>query len=80
MLLKKIGLVTLYQNNYGSALQCYALETIINKLGYDVILLYESPTAIELSIRTLKKRLNVLIRSIIYPGYFTDFLSTRDLV
>lgn len=78
MLLKKIGLVTLYQNNYGSALQCYALETIINKLGYDVILLYESPTAIELSIRTLKKRLNVLIRSIIYPGYFTDFLSMRN--
>ena len=37
--MKNIGLVTLYERNYGSSLQCYALKCTIEKMNYhcDVI-------------------------------------------
>lgn len=34
MQINKIGLVTFYKSNYGSALQCYASKITIEKLGY----------------------------------------------
>ena len=35
----KIGQVTLYDYNYGSALQCYATQQVVRSLGYDCVLL-----------------------------------------
>jgi len=34
--MKRIGIVTIWSNNYGSVLQAYALQTIIERLGYQV--------------------------------------------
>ena len=36
---KKIGQVTYWNNNYGSILQCYATQKIIEDLGYEPVLL-----------------------------------------
>lgn len=44
--LKKIGLITIQNANYGSVLQMFALYNIINKLGYDcTIINYKYPTS-----------------------------------
>lgn len=37
---KKIGIVTFHSSsNYGAHLQCYALQTVLQNLGYDVIII-----------------------------------------
>ena len=43
--MKKIGIVTIWSNNYGSVLQAYALQTIIERLGYEaeIIQHYRDP-------------------------------------
>lgn len=40
--MKKIGLVTYYKNNFGSALQCYATKTTVENMGYLCELLINS--------------------------------------
>ena len=54
---KKIGLVTLYTNNYGSCLQAFALYEKIRQLGY-------SPKLIKYQTNdeTVKNRLNLLFK------------------
>lgn len=34
--MKKIGIVTILSNNFGNRLQNYALQEILNSLGYEV--------------------------------------------
>lgn len=36
---KKIGLLTFYRDNFGSALQCFATKTTLEKMGYECVLL-----------------------------------------
>lgn len=36
---KKIGILTFYRDNFGSALQCYATKTTLEKMGYESVLL-----------------------------------------
>lgn len=42
--MKKIGLLSVYNHNYGSILQAYALQTFIRDAGNDSeIILYKKP-------------------------------------
>lgn len=75
MEMRKVGLVTLYKNNYGSTLQCYSLKKIIEQQGYTCILLDEK-TNISLKNKILKK-IDICMNSIRYPGYLKKFLSMR---
>lgn len=49
MLMKKVGIITMHKvNNVGSALQAYATQAIIEKLGYDAFLIdYKYPNEIQ---------------------------------
>ena len=42
----KIGILTFHRaHNYGAVLQCYALQEILQRLGYDVYVIdYRQPT------------------------------------
>ena len=36
--MKKVGIITIYdENNYGNRLQNYAVQTILEKMGFEVI-------------------------------------------
>ena len=57
--MKKIGLITLYQNNYGSVLQCYATKKYLEEKGYIVEVLYLSNNYTEKLLHKLKKLLTL---------------------
>lgn len=75
MEIRKVGLVTLYRNNYGSALQCYSLKKIIEQQGYTCTLLNEK-TNISFKTKILKK-IDICMNTIRYPEYLKNFLSMR---
>ena len=76
MISNKIGLVTLYKNNYGSALQCFSLKTVLENQGFDCYLLQEIKKTSYTS--KLCNKITILMRSFFYPGYFKEFLSMRN--
>ena len=50
----KIGLVTFYRNyNYGSVLQCYALQSILEECGCKVDVLNQKEAGLYWKIRSL---------------------------
>lgn len=61
--MKKIGIITMHRvQNYGSALQAYALQAYISKLGYDAELIdYIYPNATHKKHIPLKKRIRHLL-------------------
>lgn len=61
--MKRIGILTMHRvQNYGSALQAYALQEYINRLGYDAELIdYIFPNGKRKERRPLKKRLKSLL-------------------
>jgi hypothetical protein len=66
----KVGLITLYRNNYGSALQCFSTMLTIRKLGYDPFLLLESSSdSLPL---LMKKAYRIAFRSLIYKNYWHE--------
>ena len=45
--MKRIGIVTLYKDNYGSELQCYATKHYLESLGYHCDVLNEQYKGID---------------------------------
>lgn len=87
--MKKVGIVTIWSNNYGSVLQAYALQTIIERLGYQVEIIqhYRDSHKQETQSRLkqvlhaspsflLKYALNYKRNRMLHQG-FTDFKSTK---
>lgn len=87
--MKKIGIVTIWSNNYGSVLQAYALQTIIESLGYEaeIIQHYRDPFKKESQSRfkqvlrfspsfLLEYAMNYKRNRMLHQGY-TDFKSTK---
>ena len=66
--MKRIGILTMHRvQNYGSALQAYALQEYVSRLGYDVELIdYIFPNGKHKKRRPLKKR----IRSLLFKWVF----------
>lgn len=62
----KIGILTWhYYSNFGSRLQAYAMQTIIQKLGYDVILInYRNPEYVHIKTgHNMKNLLKIILSS-----------------
>ena len=61
--MKRIGILTMHRvQNYGSALQAYALQEYINRLGYDAELIdYIFPNSKHKQQRPLIKRIKSLL-------------------
>lgn len=76
--MKKVGLLTLYENNYGSALQSYAMKYILWKLGYDCYLIDEKLGTDNSYIKKFGKALRLVYRSLRYKGYYTSWKSMRN--
>ncbi len=70
--MKRIGLVTLFRDNYGSELQCYATKTFLKKLGYECDLLFEQNTGTEKLKSKIRSVLKIIICSLRYPGFWNN--------
>lgn len=76
--MKTIGLVTFWDNNYGSALQCYALKKIITSFGYRCNLLEERHTSKSVRfIHLIKKPIYILFKSVRYPQFLKAYIELR---
>ena len=74
---KDIGLVTFYQGNYGSILQCYAIKKFLFKCGYNCHVIYRTDTLKKIGFNRISKLLLHICRSIKYRGYFGHYMETR---
>lgn len=61
---RKIGLLTLYENNYGSILQCFATKYTCQKIGYDCEIFFE------IHDNEFKRKLKYLFSMFIHPSLF----------
>lgn len=65
----KIGIVTLWKGNYGSQLQCYATKLLLQKYGYEGVLLeYRESDKLVYFVRGIKNVLFRLKSMIFYPN------------
>ncbi|MBQ8905070.1 MAG: polysaccharide pyruvyl transferase family protein [Ruminococcus sp.] len=69
----RIGLVTFFRDNYGSALQCYATKTFLQKNGFECDVLYEYSYGYE----KLKNRIKYLLKIALYSFLYRDFSKNR---
>lgn len=69
----KIGLVTFFSNNYGSALQCYATKKFLQKNGYECDVLYEYSYGYE----KLKNRIKYLSKIALCSLLYREFAKNR---
>lgn len=66
MEIKKIGILTWYNHgNFGSALQAYATQTVLRKLGYDAEVIAYEMQWIRRSSKSIKKRMKRKIKTIL---------------
>ncbi len=75
--MKKIGLITFWKDNYGSALQCYATKSIIQKMGYNCEVLVYEPHGEEKYISFMKRAFERLWQSITAPGFYKHYSELR---
>lgn len=76
--MKSIGLVTFWDNNYGSALQCYSLKKTIASLGYRCDLIEEKHTGkLEKYIRIIKKCIRIPCKTLLYPKFGKAYFELR---
>jgi len=73
---KKIGLVTLFNNNYGSILQCYATKTYVESLGFDCVVLEEKKR--KKIWGKIRRYYILLYRTIKYKNYFRDKMVMKN--
>lgn len=69
----KIGLVTFFRNNFGSALQCYATKKFLQKNGYECDVLYEYSYGYE----KLKNRIKYLSKIALCSLLYREFAKNR---
>lgn len=68
--MKIIGLITLYNNNYGSALQCYAMKITFKKMGINCELLTENNKRLDKIRHKIKQGIYWLPKFITIKGYY----------
>lgn len=71
--MNKIGLVTFFRDNYGSALQCYATKTFLQKNEYECDVLYEYSYGYE----KMKSRIKYLSKIALCSLLYRDFSQNR---
>ena len=66
--MKKIGIITFFSNyNYGSVLQCYALQQIIRYLGADPIAIKQSESGFQWKVKKTKRLFEFAFSLLKYP-------------
>lgn len=78
LLMKNIGLITLYERNYGSALQCYATKRTIEKMGFHCSVIGFGAQGIDQYRHKAKEMKAVAWNSVRYKGYYADYRKTRS--
>lgn len=74
--MKKVGIVTTHrQANWGSVLQCYALQEALDRLGFDAEVIDYFPEDVTLAgqLRRLRKKSSKLKNPVIYVGAIAAF-------
>ena len=72
--MKKIGLVTFFQNyNYGSVLQCFAMQSVLEELGCEVKELKQTEKGLYWFVRRLFIKIAFVISCIFYPERFIKY-------
>lgn len=74
----KIGIVTLFRDNYGSELQCYATKHYLEGLGYKCDVLYEELKGADKIFNKLFGWSDTLIKSVLYPDYWKNRTEMRS--
>lgn len=79
--MKKIGLVTFFQGNFGSILQCYATKCAIEKEGFECEILFQTDNISIKNVSWISPKLNNAIRlaknCISDPTYFHRWMRYR---
>lgn len=76
--MKNVGLVTFWDYNYGSSLQCYATKNVIKSFGYRCDLIEEKHTGKATKYKNIFKKLFVIPYKILrYPGFFKAYCEMR---
>lgn len=71
--MKKIGLVTLYENNYGSILQCFSTKKFIEMMGNKCDVLCE-----KIGKQTLMSKIMFWSKYLMHPSFFSRYLKMRE--
>ncbi len=72
---KKVGIITLFKNNYGSILQCYSTKRYLDSLGFESEVLFEPSRNFGGKFIRL---CTILFHSIIYRGYLKNKLQMKS--
>lgn len=74
--MRKIGLITLFEENYGSILQCYSTKTFVESLGYecDVLSFNEAPRNF---IEKLAKYIKKILKILRYPSFLRYIVNEK---
>ncbi len=76
--MKAVGLVTFWDNNYGSSLQCYALKKTVESLGYRCDLIEKRHTGKRVRYTgILKKCIRIPFKTLRYPQFGKAYLELR---
>lgn len=78
--MKKVGIVTYWEKNYGSALQCYALKSEIEKNGYVCEIMGESFPGVDKYNHYAKELKSIFLISIQHPSYLMKYIMLRKAV
>lgn len=74
---KRVGLVTLYKDNFGSILQAYSTYNYIKKMKFDCVILEDEST--KYGYGKIKKIFEILCRCIRYKEYFIERKRNRSI-
>ena len=69
----KVGLITFYENNYGSILQCYATKYFLENHGYNCVVVSCKEVQQPNLVNKVGKYLRVAVRSLVFKSYYNDF-------
>lgn len=75
--MKNVGLITLYKDNFGSILQCYATKYTINRMGYGCKVLDLNNSILKYPFIKIDNLLKLIYRSIRYNGYYYEWKTMR---
>lgn len=73
----KIGLITLYRENYGSILQCYSLKLFLNSLNNECDVLYLKDDENLFHLDVIKRKIKILIKVIFNPSFLRFLLFSK---
>jgi len=76
----KIGLLTFWAKNYGSALQCYALKSEIENNGYNCEVIGQCFPGLDKYKHYAKELLSMMKITICHPSYLKKYIMMREAI